>query len=219
MDRHARVDWTDSWIKSAPVEPDGIPGWPKGDCGGGESNEYSADSLLGEAMALRPVVLMAHKIKSTPHKRLQPNGATTLRATSNWPEKYSKNGIRAIVGARSRMAAFGSCRHSGLIRKRASGPTVTRCGKQLVSPIPTTRKITSPAGCSRCTMGLRNRFTRNAPNNGFVSCARACARAMTENISSGIIGNPLGRGITKTDGSPKHWVGVHPNTAAITKLM
>ncbi len=60
------IDWTDSCIKRAIKEPDGFSGWPKGDGGGGESRNYSADSLLGEAMMLRPIVLMASEIMKTP---------------------------------------------------------------------------------------------------------------------------------------------------------
>jgi len=53
------IDWTDSCIRRGVREPDGFMGWPKSDGGGDASKEYSADSLLGEAMMLRPVVLMA----------------------------------------------------------------------------------------------------------------------------------------------------------------
>ena len=62
-------DWTDCCLKRAVKEPDGFPGWPKGDGGGGESREYNADSLLGEAMLLRPVVLAAMEIRKTPSLR------------------------------------------------------------------------------------------------------------------------------------------------------
>ena len=60
------IDWTDACLKRTVKEPDGFPGWPKGDGGGGESKEYSADSLLGEAMLLRPVVLAAAEIRKSP---------------------------------------------------------------------------------------------------------------------------------------------------------
>src|SRR4029077_11285024 len=60
------IEWTDACIKRAVKEPDDFVGWPKGDGGGGDSKEYSADSLLGEAMLLRPVVLMADRILKTP---------------------------------------------------------------------------------------------------------------------------------------------------------
>ena len=60
------VDWTDSCLKRGVKEPDGFIGWPKGDGGGHDSGEYAADSVLGEAMLLRPVVLMSDQILKTP---------------------------------------------------------------------------------------------------------------------------------------------------------
>ena len=39
--------------------------WPKGG-GGGESKEFTADSLLGEAMLLRPVVLAECQVRRPP---------------------------------------------------------------------------------------------------------------------------------------------------------
>jgi hypothetical protein len=60
------TDWTDSCIRRAIREPDGFLGWPKGDGGGGESREYSGDSLLADAILLRPVVLMADIILKSP---------------------------------------------------------------------------------------------------------------------------------------------------------
>ena len=60
------VDWTDALVQRAVTEPDGYLGWPKGDGGGGDSSVYRADSLLGEAMVLRPVVLLAQQILNSP---------------------------------------------------------------------------------------------------------------------------------------------------------
>lgn len=63
------VDWTDSWVKRGVKEPDGYVGWPKAQAAGTEVdklNQYDADSLLGEAMALRPITLMSAEILKTP---------------------------------------------------------------------------------------------------------------------------------------------------------
>ena len=57
------VDWTDAWIGRGIKEPDGYLGWPKGGTGGQLAKDYFTDSLLGEAMALRPVVLMTAEIR------------------------------------------------------------------------------------------------------------------------------------------------------------
>ena len=63
------VDWTDSWVKRGVVEPDGYIGWPKLGAAGTDVdnlNSFYADSLLGEAMVLRPIVLMSQQIINTP---------------------------------------------------------------------------------------------------------------------------------------------------------
>jgi hypothetical protein len=61
------IDWADSWIKRGVKEPDGFIGWPKG-AGASTSSvkETYTDNELGEAMGLRPVVLMAGEILKTP---------------------------------------------------------------------------------------------------------------------------------------------------------
>jgi hypothetical protein len=50
------IDWTDSCLKRGVKEPDGFIGWPKVS---DETEGFDFDSMLGEAMMLRPVVLMA----------------------------------------------------------------------------------------------------------------------------------------------------------------
>jgi hypothetical protein len=60
------MEWTDACIARGLKEPDGFIGWPKGDGNGKDAADYAADSMLGEAMLLRPVVLMAGLILKTP---------------------------------------------------------------------------------------------------------------------------------------------------------
>ena len=59
------ADWADSWIKRGVKEPDGFIGWPKSGSGGALAESFLTDSLLGEAMGLRPIVLMAGEIQAT----------------------------------------------------------------------------------------------------------------------------------------------------------
>jgi hypothetical protein len=61
------VDWADSVIRRSVKEPDGYLGWPKAD-GASTSAvpDFSTDNQLGEAMGLRPMVLMADTIRKTP---------------------------------------------------------------------------------------------------------------------------------------------------------
>ncbi len=50
------IDWADSTIKRGVKEPDGFTGWPKVS---DQTEGFDFDSMLGEAMILRPIVLMA----------------------------------------------------------------------------------------------------------------------------------------------------------------
>ncbi len=60
------LDWADAWLKRGVKEPDGYVGWPKSGSGGAFSKDVLADSLLGEAMGLQPLTLMADTILKTP---------------------------------------------------------------------------------------------------------------------------------------------------------
>jgi hypothetical protein len=60
------ADWADAWIRRGVVEPDGHIGWPKNDSAVRRDETFYMDSLLGEAMAMRPLVLMADEIQKSP---------------------------------------------------------------------------------------------------------------------------------------------------------
>jgi len=61
------IDWADAWIKRGVKEPDGFMGWPKADgASTGVVPGLFTDNMLGDAMGLKPVVLMAGEILKTP---------------------------------------------------------------------------------------------------------------------------------------------------------
>lgn len=63
------VACTDAWLKRAVKEPDGYVGWPKVGAAGTKVDsldDFYADSMLGEAMALTPIVLMAAEVRKNP---------------------------------------------------------------------------------------------------------------------------------------------------------
>jgi hypothetical protein len=65
----SHIEWAEAWIRRGVTEPDGYIGWPKLGAAGtdvDDLNGFYADSLLGEAMALRPIVLMASLIQGDP---------------------------------------------------------------------------------------------------------------------------------------------------------
>lgn len=57
------IEWSDAWMRRAVTEPDGYQGWPQTGSGSQFEQAHFNDSLLGEAMALRPAVLMAGAIQ------------------------------------------------------------------------------------------------------------------------------------------------------------
>ncbi|MBI5726085.1 MAG: hypothetical protein HZA50_19150 [Planctomycetes bacterium] len=61
------IDWSDAVVKRGVKEPDGYIGWPKA-AGASTSavKDFCTDNELGEAMLLRPMVLMAGEILKTP---------------------------------------------------------------------------------------------------------------------------------------------------------
>jgi hypothetical protein len=59
-------EWAEACHRRSLKEPDGFPGWPKTGSGGAVADSLYTDSLLGEAMLLRPIVLMAGRILKTP---------------------------------------------------------------------------------------------------------------------------------------------------------
>jgi len=63
------VDWADSLIKRAVKEPDGFMGWPGMDPHGTQVDGLDrlfGDSMLGDAMVFRPIVLMSGEILKRP---------------------------------------------------------------------------------------------------------------------------------------------------------
>ena len=88
------VDWADSWLKRGVKEPDGFIGWPKKGTGSAVEEEFVTDSMLGEAAALRPVVLMADKILQTPALKAKfgPRAEAWLKLAGEVYEKWVARG-------------------------------------------------------------------------------------------------------------------------------
>ena len=80
--------------RRAVKEPDGLLGWPKvsGQAG---AIQIHADSMLGEAMMMRPMVLMADEILKTAELKAKWSGKARPIWTS--PSAPSKSGTRAAA--------------------------------------------------------------------------------------------------------------------------
>ena len=160
------VDWADAWIKRGVKEPDGYTGWPKAD---GASTSVMpglyTDNMLGEAMGLRPVVLMAGTILKTPAlktkhgrkaERLHPPGRADLREVGPARLLARGEGRRAL----GRSAFRHRPPDRRVDRRVRSGETRT------ASPCRPISRTSSPSGCWRCTRRRRNPSTASGRRSG-----------------------------------------------------
>jgi len=63
------TDWTDSCVNRAKKEPDGFVGWPSPAAAGTKVDnldDFNADSMLSDAMAIRAAVLLAAEVRRNP---------------------------------------------------------------------------------------------------------------------------------------------------------
>jgi hypothetical protein len=208
------IDWTDAWVKRAVTEPDGFPGWPMEKSAGTEVdklNQYTADSLLGEAMALRPIVLMAHEILSKPalKGKYGEKAASYLRLAEQLYEKWDKRGGWRETrdgGAISVTLPYGLDGATGKWREGYDQRNAPGAGfshpdnkanlvaRWMLAMADSTGK---PIYKTRATQWFRVMKSRLKPKG--------------DGYEIWNYWEPAGAWDAKPDGSPKHWVGVHPN--------
>jgi len=205
----ALVDWTDSCIKRSAKEPDGFPGWPKGDGGGDESKEYDADSLLGEAMMLRPVVLMAEEIRRTPAlaARWSDKALSYLKLAEEIFQKWdSRGGWREVKdGGLWIVPAYGIDRQTGkwsagYAERKATGFSnpdnkENHMARWMLAMYDVTKKPVYRQRALQWFQLMKSRMRTRQDGKCYVWN----------------YWDPAGPWDYKADGSPKHWVGVHPN--------
>jgi len=203
------TDWMDSCIRRGVREPDGFLGWPKGDGGGGESKEYSADSLLGEAMMLRPVVLMADEIRKTPalEARWGDKAQTYLKLSEEIFQKWDSRGCWREVrdGGLWVVPAFGIDPQTrqwtdGYTRRDIDGFSnpankQNHIARWLVAMHDVTKKPVYRERAEKWFRLMRSRMKRREDGKYFVWN----------------YWDPAGPWDYKSNGEPRHWVGVHPN--------
>lgn len=91
------VDCTDSWLDRAVMEPDGFIGWPKVGAAGtnvDHLDNYYADSILGEAMLLKYVVLISDQILKTPsfEEKFAAKARNYIKLAEQIFEKWDRRG-------------------------------------------------------------------------------------------------------------------------------
>ena len=215
------VEWTDAWINRAVNEPDGYVGWPKAD---GASTSVVpglyTDNILGEAMGLRPAVLLNLAIAQNPALKAK-YGAKARHYLDVSDQVYRK------------WISRGAWREIS-ISTPASRLSTQQGGVWVVTPFGIDQKTGGwTEGYARRTT---DGFTLPANKQNLVALwliamydvtgkkiyrdhAEKWWRVMKSRMKPRERGkyvvwdywDPAGPWDYKPDGSTKHWVGVHPN--------
>jgi hypothetical protein len=203
------VDWADSWIERGVKEPDGFVGWPKSGTGGQVEEGFYTDSLLGEAMGLRPVILMADEIQRTPalKDKFGSQAQVYLKLAEQVFEKWDSRGCWREVanGGLWVVPLFGIDAKTGnwtegYARRNIDGFSnpdnkENHIARWLLAMYDVTAK---PIYRQRAEQWFRLMKSRMK--------TREDGRYAVWNYWE-----PAGPWDFKADGSLRHWVGVHPN--------
>ncbi|HUU16182.1 MAG TPA: hypothetical protein VMW72_03445 [Sedimentisphaerales bacterium] len=201
------IDWMDSCVRRGVEEPDGFVGWPKSGMDATES--FYTDSLLGEAMVLRPVVLTADEILKTPSLKgkFDSQAQAYLRLAERVFEKWDSRGCwREIAnGGLWVVPLFGIDPKTGqwtegYARRNTDGFSnpdnkENHIARWLIAMYDVTRKPVYRERAEKWFRLMKSRMKTRQDGTYFVWN----------------YWDPAGTWDCKADGSPKHWVGVHPN--------
>jgi hypothetical protein len=204
------VDWADSIIKRGVKEPDGYLGWPKPR---GASTpampDFTTDNQLGEAMGLRPIVLMADTIRKTPalQAKYGPKAKEYLALAEQVFEKWDTRGCWREVeqGGVWVVPPFGLDLKTG---KWTDGYERRK-----------TDGFSHPANKQNHIAGWMIAMYDVTKKRVYRDRAEHWWRQMQSRMKLRENGkyyvwnywDPAGPWDKKPDGTTKHWVGVHPN--------
>jgi hypothetical protein len=209
----ALVRCTDLWIKRALKEPDGYIGWPKVGAAGTEVDKldnFYADSMLGEAMAFSPVIRMASEIRKTAGlkekygERAEGYIALSEKTFEKWDTRgaWRETDTGGIVTVE---LPFGIDRSTGKWDEYA---TRNAPGNGFSHPDNKANLI------ALWLLALFDTTNKHI----YVERAQKWFQVMKSRMKLKADGTypiwnywePAGSWDYKSDGAPKHWVGVHP---------
>jgi hypothetical protein len=203
------ADWANSWIKRGVKEPDGFIGWPKSGSGGELADRLLTDSLLGEAMGLRSIVLMAEEIQKTPalKEKFGSRSQAWLKLAGEVFEKWDSRGCWREVkgGGLWIVPAFGiEAKNGGWTdgyARRATDGFSNPDNKQnhiarwLLAMHDVTKQPVYRERAEKWFRLMKSRMKTREGGKYFVWN----------------YWDPAGPWDYKSDGTTRHWVGVHPN--------
>ncbi|NLF32586.1 MAG: hypothetical protein GX591_17055 [Planctomycetes bacterium] len=208
-------DWADSWIKRAVKEPDGYLGWPKGGAAGtavDSLDDYNADSLLGEAMVLRPLVILSAQILKDPKLKAAygQKAAGYIALSEQIFQKWTRRGAwrdTANGGAVSLVMPYGL--------DPATGAWTAGYETRNAPNVGFSHPNNKANHVARWLLAMSD--ATGKPQ--YRQLAEKWFRLMKSRMTATEAGTyriwnywePAGPWDYKPDGQPKHWVGVHPN--------
>jgi hypothetical protein len=203
------ADWADSWIKRGVKEPDGFIGWPKGGNGGASDGGLFMDSLLGEAMGFRPVVLMAGEILKTPalKEKFGTRADAWLKLAGQTLEKWNSRSCWRNVpeGGLWVVPDFGIDQSTG----QWTDGYARRATEGFSNPDNKENHI------ARWMLAMHDVTGKPEYQERAEKWFRLMkSRMKTREDGKYFVWNywePAGPWDYKPDGSPRHWIGVHPN--------
>lgn len=204
------ADWAEAISRRGVNEPDGFVGWPKvGATGTEATRELYTDSQLGEAMMLRPLLLMATEVRKTP--ALQAAYAVKATAWIALAErvftKWDARGCWRTVkdGGLWVVPPFGIDQKTaswtaGYATKDSGGFSLPDNKQNLIATwlLALADATGKPVYTDRAEAWFRLMKSRMTLRDG--------GRYLVWNYW-----DPAGPWDVKADGSPAHWIGVHPN--------
>lgn len=204
------IDWADSWIQRGVKEPDGYLGWPK-PAGASTSAvpDFTTDNQLGEAMGLRPLVLMAGEVLKTPalKEKYGTKAEAYLRLAEQVFEKWDSRGCWREVqeGGLWVVPPFGinpeTAQWTAGYEQRNTDGFSLPANKQnliaswLIALYDVTGKPIYRERAEKWWRLMKSRMRLRGEGKYYVWN----------------YWDPAGPWDYKPDGSPKHWIGVHPN--------
>ena len=209
------VKCADAWIARAVTEPDGYLGWPKDGASGTPVDgldHFYADSLVGEAMVLRFIVLMSKQIVMEPRltELFGAKASSYMRLSEDIFEKWDQRGAWRNTergGMISVVLPFGIDRKtgtwtSGYERRNAPGngfshPTnkANLVATWLLAMSDATQKLSYKERAEKWFLLMKSRMLPKEDG--------------TFRIWN--YWQPAGPWDYKLIAIPKHWIGIHPN--------
>jgi len=216
------IDWADSWIQRGVKEPDGYLGWPKA-AGASTSAvpDFTTDNQLGEAMGLRPLVLMAGEIRKTPalKEKYGAKAEAYLRLAEQVFEKWDARGAWREVSPLLAKEGPGEVKDGGLwvVPPFGLNPETGQWTEGYERR--TTDGFSLPANKQNLIAGWLIALYDVTGKPIYRERAEKWWRLMKSRMRLREDGkyyvwnywDPAGPWDYKPDGSPKHWIGVHPN--------